>query len=162
MLTVLLVIYFKDEIIRNCTFSFIVFPRGRIHRRTWCMGSYAGVDYNLTFRPLQTPESIPHIYHRQLGKPYATKPVFENKLFNKRKNYDYKILWEKGEDGGGREGWKSLDNAAEIFSLEPSKTTANSVVFCFFIIMYSLTTVTQLLSAGFLGGPHNFKVAILV
>jgi hypothetical protein len=64
--------------------------------------------------------------------------------------------------GGGREGWKSLDNAAEIFSLEPSKPTANSVVFCHLIIMYSLTTVIQPVSAGFLGGPHNFKVSILV
>ncbi len=34
--------------------------RGRIQRKTWscyscmCMGPYAGVDYNLTFRPLQS------------------------------------------------------------------------------------------------------------
>jgi hypothetical protein len=37
--------------------------RGRIQRKTWKMGPYAGVDYNLTFCPLQS--RFPHIYHGQ-------------------------------------------------------------------------------------------------
>ncbi len=39
--------------------------RGQIQRKTWCMGPYAGVDYNLTIRPLQS--RLQHIYH---GQPY--------------------------------------------------------------------------------------------
>jgi hypothetical protein len=35
--------------------------RGRIQRKTWCMGPYAGVAYNLTLFPLQSP--LQHIYH---------------------------------------------------------------------------------------------------
>ncbi len=31
--------------------------RVRIQRKTWCMGPFAGVDYNLTLCPLQ------HMYH---------------------------------------------------------------------------------------------------
>jgi hypothetical protein len=40
--------------------------RGRIQRKTWCMGPYAGVDYNLTLCPLQS--RLQHIY---IGQPYA-------------------------------------------------------------------------------------------
>ncbi len=40
--------------------------RGRIQRKTWCMGPYAGVDYNPTLRPLQS--QFQHIYH---GQPYV-------------------------------------------------------------------------------------------
>jgi hypothetical protein len=40
--------------------------RGRIQRKTWCMGPYAGVDYNLTLCPLQS--QLQRIYH---GQPYA-------------------------------------------------------------------------------------------
>jgi hypothetical protein len=39
---------------------------GRIQRKTWCMGPFAGVDYNLTSCPLQS--RLQHIYH---GQPYA-------------------------------------------------------------------------------------------
>jgi hypothetical protein len=39
---------------------------GRIQRKTWCMGPYAGVDLNLTLCPLQSRHQ--HIYH---GQPYA-------------------------------------------------------------------------------------------
>ncbi len=37
--------------------------RGRIQRKTWCMGPYAGVYYNLTLCPLQS--RLLHIYHGQ-------------------------------------------------------------------------------------------------
>ncbi len=40
--------------------------RGRIQRKTWCMGPYAGADYNLTVCPLQS--RLQHIYH---GQPNA-------------------------------------------------------------------------------------------
>jgi hypothetical protein len=41
--------------------------RGRIQRKTWCMGTYAGADYNLTtLCPLQSRQQ--HIYH---GQPYS-------------------------------------------------------------------------------------------
>jgi hypothetical protein len=42
--------------------------RGRIQRKAWCMGPYAGVDYscNLTLCPLQS--RLQRIYH---GQPYA-------------------------------------------------------------------------------------------
>jgi hypothetical protein len=37
--------------------EFLLATRGRIQRKTWCMGPFAGVDYNLTLCPLQ------HMYH---------------------------------------------------------------------------------------------------
>jgi hypothetical protein len=37
--------------------------KGRIQRKTWCMGPFAGVDYNLTLCPLQ--RRLLHIYHGQ-------------------------------------------------------------------------------------------------
>jgi hypothetical protein len=40
--------------------------RGRIQRKTCCMGPYAGVDFNLTICPLQS--RLQQIYH---GQPYA-------------------------------------------------------------------------------------------
>jgi hypothetical protein len=46
----------------NCSRSCIkIRPEARdcIQRETWCMGPYAGVDYNLTLCPLQ------HMYHGQ-------------------------------------------------------------------------------------------------
>jgi hypothetical protein len=39
---------------------------GRIQRKTWYMGPYAGGDYNLTLCPLQS--RLQHIYH---GQSYA-------------------------------------------------------------------------------------------
>ncbi len=39
------------------------YSRGRIQRKTWCMGPSAGADYNLTFCPLQS--RLQHIYHGQ-------------------------------------------------------------------------------------------------
>ncbi len=52
--------------------------RGRIRRKTWWMGPYAGVDYNLTLCPLQ--RRLQHIYH---GQPYARvylNPIPESTL----------------------------------------------------------------------------------
>jgi hypothetical protein len=40
--------------------------KSRIQRKTWCIGPYAGVGYNLTLSPLQS--RLQHIYH---GQPYA-------------------------------------------------------------------------------------------
>jgi hypothetical protein len=40
--------------------------RGRIQRKTWCMGPYAGVHYKLTVCPLLS--RLQYIYH---GQPYA-------------------------------------------------------------------------------------------
>jgi hypothetical protein len=40
--------------------------KGRIQRKTWCTGPYAGVDYNLTLCRLQS--RLKHMYH---GQPYA-------------------------------------------------------------------------------------------
>jgi hypothetical protein len=53
--------------------------RGRIQRKTWCMGPYAGVYYNLTLCPLQ--RRLQHIYQ---WLPYArvdTSPMPESILF---------------------------------------------------------------------------------
>jgi hypothetical protein len=69
---------FKQEISTFFLFCVRVF-RGRIQRKTWCMGSYARVDYNLTLCPLQS--RLQHIYH---GQPYATvdlNPMPESTLF---------------------------------------------------------------------------------
>jgi hypothetical protein len=52
--------------------------RGRIQRKTWCMGPCAGVDYNLTLCLLQS--RLQHIYH---GQPYARvdlNPMSESTL----------------------------------------------------------------------------------
>jgi hypothetical protein len=46
--------------------------RGRIQRKTWCMGPFAGVDYNLPFCLLQS--RLQHIYH---GQPYARVDDYE-------------------------------------------------------------------------------------
>ncbi len=43
-----------------------IVSRGRIQRKTWRMGPYAGVDYNIALCPLQS--RLQHIYH---GQPYA-------------------------------------------------------------------------------------------
>jgi hypothetical protein len=40
--------------------------RGRIQRKTWCMGPHAEVDYNLTLSRLQS--RLQQFYH---GHPYA-------------------------------------------------------------------------------------------
>ncbi len=51
---------------------------GRIQRETWCMGPYAGADYNLTLCLLQS--RLQHIQH---GQPYAKvdlNPVPESTL----------------------------------------------------------------------------------
>jgi len=52
-----------------CTLSAQQFTRrqyrGRIQRKTWCMGPYAGVDYKLTLCPLRS--RLQHIYQ---GQPY--------------------------------------------------------------------------------------------
>ncbi len=56
------------------------FPRGRIHRKTRCMGPYAGGDCNLTLGQLQS--LLTHIYH---GQTYARvdlyNPMPESTLF---------------------------------------------------------------------------------
>ncbi len=44
----------------------IPLARGRIQRKTWCVGPYAGVGYNFPLCPLQS--RLQHIYH---GQPYA-------------------------------------------------------------------------------------------
>jgi hypothetical protein len=46
--------------------NYVPWNRGRIQRKTWCMGPYAGAYYNLTLCPLQS--RLQHIYH---GQPYA-------------------------------------------------------------------------------------------
>ncbi len=46
--------------------KFVPVNRGRIQRKTWCMGPYAGVAYNRTLCPLQS--RLEHIYH---GQSYA-------------------------------------------------------------------------------------------
>ncbi len=46
--------------------------------KIWCMGPYAGVDYNLTLSRLQS--QLQHIYH---GQPYASvdfNPILETTL----------------------------------------------------------------------------------
>jgi hypothetical protein len=57
----------------NCDYS------GGIQSKTWCMGSYAGVDYNLTLCPLQS--RLEHIYHgRQLYTKVDLNPMPESTL----------------------------------------------------------------------------------
>ncbi len=43
-----------------------IYLRGRIQRKTWCLGLYAGDDYNLALCPFHS--RLQHIYH---GQPYA-------------------------------------------------------------------------------------------
>ncbi len=52
---------------------------GRIQRKTWCMGPYAGVDYILTLNPLQSRLQVSNTFTMGIGqrathsrpKPYA-------------------------------------------------------------------------------------------
>jgi hypothetical protein len=43
--------------------GFAVYLRGQIQRKTWCLGLYAGDDYNLTLCPFHS--LLQHIYHGQ-------------------------------------------------------------------------------------------------
>jgi hypothetical protein len=52
--------------------------RGRILRKTWCMGPYAGVDYNLTLCPLQI--RLQHIYPGQPSARVGLNPTPESTL----------------------------------------------------------------------------------
>jgi hypothetical protein len=55
--------------------------RGRIQRKTWCMGPYARDDYNLTLRVCPLRSRLQHIYH---GQPYTRvdlNPMPESTLF---------------------------------------------------------------------------------
>jgi hypothetical protein len=58
------------QIDKNFTYSDVVLicfvHRGRIQRKPWCMGPYAGVDYNLTLCPRKS--RLQNIYH---GQPFA-------------------------------------------------------------------------------------------
>ncbi len=69
----------------QCTYdngiSLLCEYRGRIQSKTWRMGSYAGVDYNITLCPLQS--RLQHIYHGRIGQPYARvelNPMAESTL----------------------------------------------------------------------------------
>jgi len=59
-LNVLMVMYIDNSKHTCCTYMY----RGRIQRKTWWMGPYAGVDFNLTICPLQS--RLQHFYHGQL------------------------------------------------------------------------------------------------
>ncbi len=48
------------------TARFTMYSEGRIQRKTWCIGPYARVDYNLTWCQLQS--RLQHVYH---GQPYS-------------------------------------------------------------------------------------------
>jgi hypothetical protein len=65
---------------------------GRIQRKTWCMGPYAGGGYNLTLCPLQS--RIQHIYH---GQPYARvdpNPMLESTLALQSGTFDLASVHE--------------------------------------------------------------------
>ncbi len=53
---------------------------GQIQRKTWCLGPYAGVDYNLTLCPLQS--RLQHIYHG-IGQlmPESTLTLCQSRLY---------------------------------------------------------------------------------
>jgi hypothetical protein len=78
--------------------------RGRIQRKTRCMGPYAGVYYNLTLCPLKI--WLQHIYH---GLPYARvdiNPMPESILFPSQwlwfgLRFDFGIGGEGCGVGGG-------------------------------------------------------------
>ncbi len=53
-----------------------IVSRGRIQRKTWRMGPYAGVDYNIVLCPLQS--RLLHIYH---GQPYASVDLNPMRLY---------------------------------------------------------------------------------
>jgi hypothetical protein len=53
--------------------------RDHIQRKTWYMGPYAGVNYNLTVSPLQ--RRLQHIYY---GQPFARvdlSPIYQSRLY---------------------------------------------------------------------------------
>jgi hypothetical protein len=52
--------------------------RGRIQRKTWCMGPFAGVDYNLTLCRLLS--RLQHIHHGQPHTWVDLNPIPESTL----------------------------------------------------------------------------------
>ncbi len=61
---------------------FVSFLRGQIQRKPWCMGPYAGVDYNLTLCPLQS--RLQHIYHTFImdnPMPESTLTLCQSRLY---------------------------------------------------------------------------------
>jgi hypothetical protein len=54
--------------------------RSRIQRKIWCIGPYAGVDYNLTLCPLQSSRSQ-HIYRGQPYMPKSTLTLRQSRLY---------------------------------------------------------------------------------
>ncbi len=52
---------------------------GRIQRKTWCMGPYAGVDYNLKLFPLQS--RFQHNNYGQRYMPEATLTLCQSRLY---------------------------------------------------------------------------------
>jgi hypothetical protein len=59
--------------------KFVPVNRGRIQRKTWCTGPYAGVDYNRTLCPLQS--RLEHIYHGQSYARVDLNPMPESIYF---------------------------------------------------------------------------------
>jgi hypothetical protein len=64
------------------------------------MGSYAGVDYNLTLCPLQS-RLLQHIYH---GQPYARvdlNPICQSRLHPQVRAFGFgSVLARNQKDGG--------------------------------------------------------------
>ncbi len=52
--------------------------RDCIQRETWCMGPYAGVDYNLTLSQLRS--WLQHMHHGQPNARFDLNPIPESTL----------------------------------------------------------------------------------
>ncbi len=96
--------------VRLCYFGLVFYVcRGRIQRKSWCMGPYAGIDYNHTLCPLQS--RLQHIY---LGQPYARVD-----LISQSGTLDLAsdmILYCSGVTGGRTVGWKTSQTRCSAMS----------------------------------------------
>ncbi len=89
-------LYNKDKIITCIIFFFLCLwksmrpSRGRIQRKTWRMGPYAGVDYkNLTLCPLQS--RLQHIYHGQPYMPESTVTLGQSRLYPQGRDFEFSL-----------------------------------------------------------------------
>ena len=96
-------------------------------KKTWCMGPYAGVDYNLTLCPLQS--RLQNIYP---GQPYAIvdlNPMPESTLSSSQVLLDLAsdmMLCCSGVTGERTVGWKT--SRMRCFAMSTAHRTSSAAM----------------------------------
>ncbi len=79
----------------GCCF-FQIKTRGRIQRKTWCMGPYAVVDYNVTLCPLQS--QLQHMYSTMGNSiPESTLTLCQSQLYPSVRDLGFG-LWKNNKN----------------------------------------------------------------